>query len=72
MPGRFPPILQTVIKHESGEELYLVPSLVMLVVMLLGWIYLQRLAAGRRVFAVGGNELAARFSGIRVEKVNGV
>ena len=65
----FPPMLQNVIKHETGEELYLVPSLVMLVVMGLGWIYLQRLAAGRRVFAVGGNELAARFSGIRVERV---
>jgi len=65
----FPPMLQNVIKHETGEELYLVPSLVMIVVMALGWIYLQRLAAGRRVFAVGGNELAARFSGIRVERV---
>ncbi|MCX6882409.1 MAG: ABC transporter permease, partial [Verrucomicrobia bacterium] len=28
-----------------------------------------RLAEGRRVYAIGGNELASRFSGIRVERV---
>ena len=41
----------------------------MLVVLFVGWIFLSRLAAGRRVYAIGGNELAARFSGIRVERV---
>jgi len=38
-------------------------------VLVAGWIFLSRLAAGRRVYAIGGNELAARFSGIRVERV---
>jgi ribose/xylose/arabinose/galactoside ABC-type transport system permease subunit len=42
---------------------------VMVLVMVTGWIYLSRLAAGRRVYAIGGNELAARFSGIRVGRV---
>jgi len=41
----------------------------MIVVLIVGWIFLSRLAAGRRVYAIGGNELAARFSGIRVERV---
>lgn len=45
------------------------PLFVMLAVASAGSIYLQRLAAGRRVFAVGGNEQAARFSGIRVNRV---
>ncbi len=62
-------VLQGVIKHETGNELYLVPPAVMLLVMVVGWLFLRRLAAGRRVFAVGGNEIAARFSGIRVENV---
>jgi ribose transport system permease protein len=41
----------------------------MVLVTILGAIYLTRLAAGRRVYAVGGNELAARFSGINVARV---
>ena len=62
-------LLQHAIKHETGNELFLVPPSVMLLVMLLSWLFLRRLAAGRRVYAVGGNETAARFSGIRVENV---
>ena len=52
-----------------GNGLSLVPLAVMLLVTVLGGIFLSRLAAGRRVYAIGGNELAARFSGIRVERV---
>ena len=32
----------------------------------LGWFYLRMLVAGRETYAVGGNEEAARFSGLRV------
>jgi ribose transport system permease protein len=67
--GGFPPALQEFVRQETGDGLSLVPMLVMLVVLVLGWIFLSRLAAGRRVYAIGGNELAARFSGIRVERV---
>ncbi len=67
--GGFPPALQEFVRREIGDGLSLVPMLVMLVVLVLGWIFLSRLAAGRRVYAIGGNELAARFSGIRVERV---
>ncbi len=32
----------------------------------LGWFYLRMLVAGRETYAIGGNEEAARFSGLRV------
>jgi ribose transport system permease protein len=57
------------VKYEIGNGLTLVPLVVMVVVAIIGGIYLKRLAAGRRIYAIGGNELASRFSGIRVERV---
>lgn len=50
-------------------ELSVRPLFVMLLVTVAGGIFLRRLAAGRRVYAIGGNELASRYSGIRVERV---
>lgn len=41
----------------------------MLVVFVISWILLNRTRFGRRVFAVGGNENAARFSGIKVDRI---
>ena len=67
--GEFPEPLRALVRHEVGNGLSLVPMLVMLLVMGAGWVFLSRLAAGRRVYAVGGNELASRFRGIRVERV---
>lgn len=67
--GGFPPALRELVRHEIGDGLSFVPLATMVVVTVAGWIFLSRLAAGRRVYAVGGNELAARFSGIRVERV---
>lgn len=49
--------------------LSLTPMLVMVLVTIVGAVYLSRMAAGRRVYAIGGNELASRYSGIRVERV---
>ncbi|MBC7784685.1 MAG: ABC transporter permease [Burkholderiales bacterium] len=49
--------------------LEIVPLLVMLGVFVVGAIYLWFLIAGRETYAVGGNEEAARFSGIRVGRV---
>ncbi len=66
--GGFPAELRDIVRFEAGDGLSLVPLGVMVVVAVLGWIFLSRLAAGRRVYAIGGNELAARFSGIRVER----
>jgi ribose transport system permease protein len=67
--GGFPPLFRELIRFETGGGLSLVPLGVMLLVTLAGWVYLARLAAGRRVYAIGGNELASRFSGIRVQRV---
>jgi len=44
----------------------LLPLVVMLGVVLLGFVYLRLLVWGRETYAVGGNEEAARFSGISV------
>jgi len=67
--GSFPESFLRVIRWEPTEGLRMVPTFVMVVVTVVGGIYLRRLAAGRRIYAVGGNELAARFSGVRVERV---
>jgi ribose/xylose/arabinose/galactoside ABC-type transport system permease subunit len=42
------------------------PLVVMLVIAVLGSFYLRMLVMGRETYAVGGNEEAARFSGLRV------
>lgn len=67
--GGFPAPFRDLVRFEVGNGLSLVPLGVMVAVTIAGWLFLARLAAGRRVYAVGGNELAARFSGIRVDRV---
>ncbi|HVU37777.1 MAG TPA: ABC transporter permease, partial [Opitutales bacterium] len=67
--GDFPEQLQHLVKFQIGDGLTFVPTVVMALVMAAGWIFLSRLAAGRRVYAVGGNETAAKFSGIDVPRV---
>jgi ribose/xylose/arabinose/galactoside ABC-type transport system permease subunit len=42
------------------------PLIIMLVCVGLGWFYLRMMVAGRETYAIGGNEEAARFSGLRV------
>jgi ribose/xylose/arabinose/galactoside ABC-type transport system permease subunit len=53
----------------GGLGVQILPMIVMLVVVILGWIFLQTLVIGREVYAVGGNEEAARFSGLRVGRI---
>jgi ribose transport system permease protein len=67
--GSFPESFLNAIRWEPIAGLRMVPAFVMLVVTIVGGIYLRRLAAGRRIYAVGGNELAARYSGVRVDRV---
>lgn len=67
--GGFPEAFRNFVRHETANGLSLVPLLVMVLVTAFGWMYLSRLAAGRRVYAVGGNEVASRFSGINVDRV---
>lgn len=67
--GGFPEAFRSLIRHDFGTGLSIVPLAVMILVAVAGGIFLSRMAAGRRVYAVGGNELASRYSGIRVERV---
>lgn len=66
--GGFPQGFRDLVRWETDGGLSIVPLAVMLLMMILGSIYLSRLAMGRRIYAVGGNELASRFSGIRVSR----
>src|SRR2546426_607047 len=67
--GAFPTAFPDLVKWEVYGGLRLLPFLVMVLVTILGTVYLTRLAAGRRIYAVGGNELASRYSGVRVDRV---
>jgi ribose/xylose/arabinose/galactoside ABC-type transport system permease subunit len=67
--GGFPEAFRNLIQWGTDGGLSLTPMIVMLLVTLIGAIYLSRMAVGRRIYAIGGNELASRYSGIRVERV---
>lgn len=67
--GGFPEQFRNLVRWEVGNGLSVIPLAVMVIIMILGGIYLSRLAAGRRIYAVGGNELASRYSGVRVPRV---
>ncbi len=68
--GGFPQSFRELVRWEAGNEgLSIVPLGVMVLVALAGGIYLSRLAAGRRIYAIGGNEVASRFSGLSVERI---
>ncbi len=46
-----------------------VPALIMLVIAVLTGLMLRYTPFGRHVYAIGGNEVAARLSGVRVERI---
>src|SRR5262245_45913246 len=52
-----------------GTSLYPVPMLVMIAVTVCGAIYLTRTVMGRHIFAVGGNQEASRFAGLRINRI---
>lgn len=66
-----PRALTNVAKASLGlrDALYPVPMLVMVAVAVVGSIYLMQTVGGRRVFAVGGNAEASRFSGVPIGRV---
>jgi ribose/xylose/arabinose/galactoside ABC-type transport system permease subunit len=45
------------------------PMVVMLIVAAIGAFYLSQTAGGREIYAIGGNEEAARFSGLRTKRI---
>jgi len=46
-----------------------IPLVIAVAFMLIGWVILRRLTIGRNVYAVGGNEEAARLAGINIVNV---
>lgn len=46
-----------------------VPVILMVVIYAIAWLLLQRTPFGRHVYAVGGNELAAKLSGVKTQWV---
>lgn len=46
-----------------------VPVIAMVLVYLVAWVLLHRTAFGRHVYAIGGNETAAKLSGVKTERV---
>lgn len=67
--GEFPPALGGFIKWQTPGGLTLVPLGVMILVATVGGLVLTYSTAGRRVYAVGGNELASRYSGLAVQRI---
>jgi ribose transport system permease protein len=46
-----------------------VPVIIMVIVFVFGYVFLYRTYFGRYIYAIGGNEEAARLSGIKVERI---
>jgi len=64
----YPPIFGEVFRH-TVYDFTLVPIGIVLLVVLAGYVFLQHAVSGRFVYAVGGNETASLFSGIRVSRI---
>ena len=64
--GGFPQGFRDFIRQGVIADLSLVPLIVMVTICVLGGTLLSRMAVGRKIYAVGGNEIATRFSGIQV------
>jgi ribose/xylose/arabinose/galactoside ABC-type transport system permease subunit len=63
--GGFPEEFRAFVRQEFNGLIW-VPLVVMLIVTVIGGIFLSQTATGRKVYAIGGNETASRYSGIRV------
>jgi ribose/xylose/arabinose/galactoside ABC-type transport system permease subunit len=61
-----PPAFTTEFMRIEMFALQPMPLIVMLLCVALGWFYLSKMVAGRETYVIGGNEEAARFSGLRV------
>ena len=66
-----PSSLTGIVKNSLGlnSALYPVPLLVMIAVTVIGCIYLTKTVMGRNIYAVGGNEEASKYAGLRVGRV---
>lgn len=67
--GPFPDSFTTGFVKAKVLGVYPVPVIVMLLVAAAGMIVLHRTVLGRRAYAVGGNETAAKYAGVPVGRV---
>jgi ribose/xylose/arabinose/galactoside ABC-type transport system permease subunit len=51
------------------HDVNIIPGITMLICVILGTIYLRFMIAGRENYAIGGNEQAARYSGLPVKSI---
>jgi len=66
-PGNYlPDSLSNFMTYEPWPFVQPVPMVTMLLCVLAGAVYLSMMVAGRENYAIGGNEEAARFAGLRV------
>ncbi len=61
-------VAQVIVREWSfkGVAIRPAPMLICLACVACAWVFLTRCIAGRQLYAVGGNPVAARFSGVRV------
>jgi len=67
MPQGLTGVFKATLGLEKGQ--YVVPSLLMVGVTILGSIYLARMVAGRHVYALGGNVEASRYAGLKTGRI---
>jgi ribose transport system permease protein len=67
--GSFPEPLRRVVGWQAFGGLTLTPLIVTVMVTAVAAVFLARTVPGRHIYAVGGNEVASRFSGIRTGRV---
>jgi ribose transport system permease protein len=60
-----PQIFDVISARIAGENIAVV-TIIMFVCIILCWIFLSKMQFGRHLYAIGGNEEAARYSGIPV------
>ncbi len=67
--GGFPESFTSGFFKAQVNGVYPVPVIIMILVAIGGWFVLSRTVFGRRIFAIGGNETAAKYAGIPVGRV---
>lgn len=65
----YPEHFRDFVRWDLGGGLYPVPLLIMLGATLLAALFLRKTVTGLEIYAVGGNMEAARFSGLRVNRL---
>ena len=63
-------MLNTTFKHIGQGKIGIIPYVVIvfIIIVIIAWILLNKTRFGKSIYAIGGNEDAARYAGIRVKK----